>query len=349
MSDEEVVDESVESSPAVESADTESPEVASAPESAAPQQADVWSHFRQMQEFQGHDDTAIASRLYEAMQREEAAARALQQYQSIIPVAQEFLNNREAFEQWKSSRNAPQQAAPAQQAPAQRAEDKPWWNPPKINDSDRRYLTRDENGRETISESAPLDVQARLRDYQAYRAEFAEKLLSDPEKTLGPMVERVAVQRAQAIVEQKVQRMNDEQYVSSLEKENKDWLYDQNGNVSAEGLAVQKYIQDAKAMGIDGAQARWNYATRMVERDLLLSNLQRMQQPPQPPQFPQMPPQPQPAMQPTQAEKNMEFLRQQAMRQSSQRPVATTNARSPQKQMTFEERLMAVAQEQGLV
>jgi hypothetical protein len=46
----------------------------------------------------------------------------------------------------------------------------------------------------------------------------------------------------------------------------------------------------------------------------------------------------------------MEYLRSQAMRSSSQRgSAAQTNARAPETQMTFQERLLQQAQEQGLL
>lgn len=332
------VEQQAEVTQPVESAE---PAEASAAPEAAPQQ-DVWGSFRSLPEFQGQDDQAIAQRLYYAMQREEAASRALQQYQSIVPVAQDYLNNRTDYEAWKASRNNPQ---PQAQPP--KNEEKPWWNPPQIKDSYKRYLTRDEHGREVIDQNAPMDARAALEDYMTYRAEFAQKLLDNPEQTLGPMVEKVAVERAQRIVDERLSRMQDEQYVSGLEAQNKDWLYDEKGNVSAEGLAVQKYIADAKGLGINGAQARWDFATKMVERDLLLANLRQSQQP----AFRQQmtPPQPQP-QQPTAEQQNMEFLRRQAMRTPSQRSVtAGTNPRVPQKSMTFEERLLAAAQEEGLL
>ena len=163
------------------------------------------------------------------------------------------------------------------------------------------------------------------------------------------MVEKMAQEQANNIVESRVSQMQDQQYVTQLEAENKDWLYDQQGNVSAEGLAVQKYIQDAKSLGIVGAQARWDFATKMVERDLLLNNMNQQRLAQQQPQAP--PPQeaPQTKPQPTQAEQNMEYLRNQAKRSSSQRSVASSDARAPQATMTFEERLLAQAQEQGLL
>jgi len=343
MSDEEI--ESSGSESEVEEVGTEASESPVA-EQAAPQQ-EVWGHFRSMPEFSGQDDNAIAQRLYQAMQREEASARALQQYQSIVPIAQEYLTHRQDYEAWKANRNAPQQPqAPIAAEPVKES----WWNPPALKDSYKRYLTRDESGNEIIDPNAPLDAKAALMEHQAYRSQFATNFLENPEKTLGPMVERVAIERAQEIVDQRLRRMNDEQYVSGLEAENRDWLYDKGGNVSAEGLAVQKYIGDAKTLGISGAQARWDYATKLVERDLLLSNLQQSRQPV--PQYQQQAPpqvQQQVQQQPTAEQSNMEFLRQQAMRTASQRSVTTgTTARVPQRPMTFEERLTAAAKQEGL-
>lgn len=304
---------------------------------------DMWGAFKSLPQFQGQDDRAVAQRLYEALQQEEYATRALQQYQSIIPVASEYLSNRELFDQWKASQNQPQQAPQQAQIPQAAPKEESWWNPPKVRESFKQYMIRDENGREIIDPNAPFEAKHELGEYQAYKANFAKKFLENPEQALGPMVEKVAVQRAEEIVSAKIGRMQEESFVTNLEKENSDWLYDQSGNVSAEGLSAQKYIQDARALGISGAQARWDYATRMVERDLLLANLRMMQQYQQqsglPAQQQAAPAPPNPAD--ATAQRNMEYLRQQAMRTASQRPAATTDARVPQKPRTFADKLAA--------
>ena len=348
MAEEEAVDvgsaeASVESTPAPEVDSSPSPSEGSAPAAGT---GEVWGAFRQLPQFQGSDDRAIASRLYEALQREQSATHALQQYQSIIPVASEYLQWKEPFQEWMQARQRPQQQMPQQQ-PA--VEESPWWNPPKVRDAYKQYLIRDQNGREVISEDAPLDARHALSEYQAYKANFAQKFLEDPQAALGPMFEKVAVERAESIVQERLGRMQEEQFVSSLEQQNADWLYDQNGNASPEGLLAQKYIQDARSLGIQGAKARWEYATRMVERDLLISNMQRSQQVQQY-AAPAQRPAPQPTANPANAaaQKNMEFLRSQAMRTASQRTAANTDARVPTKPMTFAEKLAAQLQEQGL-
>lgn len=314
---------------------------------AAPQPSDYWSAFRQLPQFEGQDERAVAARLYEALQQEQAATQALQQYQGMTPVLSEYMTNKERYQQWLQQQSQ-QQSQPQQQQAAQ--EESPWWNPPKVRDIYKQYLTRDENGREVIDPNAPLEARHALQEYQAYKAEFAKKFLENPEETLGPMIERVAVQRAESIVGEKFQRMQDEQFVAKLEQENADWLYDENRQPTAEGVAIQRYIYSAKELGINGAQARWDYAQAMVERDLMLGLLQQQQAPPQ--NFAQpvaQPPQPAINQGEQQAQQNMQYLRQQAMRTASQRPVETTSARVPQKKMTFEEMLAANLKQEGLV
>lgn len=353
MSDEEVADSSaVEQMPEpVESAAPEQDSSSVGQGQAA--QADqysvdqLWGAFKSLPQFQGADDRAVAARLYESLQREQAASRALQQYQQIIPYASEYLSQRDAFEEWRKSRSQP---APQAAAPAPAPEEAKWWNPPPLKDLYRQYLVKDENGRDVISPDAPLDARHALTEHLAYKADFAKKFLENPESTLGPMVEKVAVQRAEAIVQEQISRMKDEDFVQSLERENRDWLYDQEGRVSPEGLAVQKYIQDARSLGIAGAKARWDYATKMVERDLMLLHLRGQSQPQQamPQQAVQQPPvTPSPVA--SAAQQNMEFLRQQAMRTASQRPAQTTDARVPSKAATFAEKLAANLKTEGLI
>lgn len=308
----------------------------------------IWGAFKGLPQFQGQDDRSVAAGLYEALQREQAASRALQQYQQIIPFASDYLRYKEPFEKWRQSQQNPQ---PQMQPQQPQSEENPWWNPPKLKDSYRQWLTKDENGREIIDPNAPLDARSALTEHLAYKADFAKKFLENPESTLGPMVEKVAVQRAEQIVQDRINRMRDEDFVTSLERENKDWLYGPDGNASPEGLAVQKYIQDARSLGIAGAKARWDYATRMVERDLMLYHLQQQAQQQQYMQAQQAQAQ---AVQPqlpadNAAQRNMEYLRQQAMRQASQRQSGTTDARVPSKPMTFAERLAANLKNEGLI
>ena len=348
----EVAESPVDSAPEVEV--SSQPESSPAPEATAaePQQQNVWSAFSSLPDFQGVEEREIAQRLYQSFEREKAATQRLAQYQQLIPYAQEYLQYREPFERWMQEQSAPQQqSAPA---PEPQEEVSPWWNPPEVRETDKRFLTRDENGREAISEDAPPHVRERLYEYQRYKAEFAQKFLANPEEALGPMVEQIAQRKADEMIESRMQEQQEVGYIAKLEEENRDWLYDQQGNPTPEGLAIQRYIGQASDMGVTSPEKKWEYATAMVERDLLSTLRQRQQQPPPPPQFQQPPPPaanvapPQQEVSTNQAQKDIEYLRREASRRPS-RATGLADPRAPKAPMTFEERLKAQLARDGLV
>jgi hypothetical protein len=337
VSDEQV-EESLEAEPLAASPDVESPSPAPLVDEAPAEAGSPWDSLKQLPAFEGKPETEIASSVYQALQREQALQHQLRQYQSILPVASDYLSNRDLYERWKAGQQAPQQAP-------QQTTEEGWWNPPKIRDAFKQYLVKDENGREVISSDAPLDARHALAEYQAYRAEFAKKFLENPEETLGPMVAKVAEQRAQELIHQQLARRDEEQFVAQVENENADWLRDEKGNVSREAVLAQKYVEDAKRHGIQGAKPRWEYAKAMVERELLLNFYQQATaglSSPQP-----VPQQPTPVE--DAARKNMEFLRQQAMRTAPRSSPATTDPRVPPPKSSFEDKFRMKLAEEGLI
>ena len=159
------------------------------------------------------------------------------------------------------------------------------------------------------------------------------------------MVAKVAEQRAQELIQQQLARRDEEQFVAQVEHENADWLRDEKGNVSREAVLAQKYVEDAKRYGIQGAKPRWEYAKAMVERELLLNFYQQAttglssQQP-----TPQ-----QPTPNEDAARKNMEFLRQQAMRTAPRSSPGTTDPRVPPPRTSFEDKFRMKLAEEGLI
>lgn len=325
MSDEAVQSQEAAPAPEAVSAPSAPQSFDNSPQQAAPQQ-NVWDAFKSLPEYSGQDDIAIARDLYQSRQGYQAAQQQLRQYQAITA---DYARNADQFRKWQESQ------AQAQQ-PAQPAKPK-WWDPPQVKDTWKQYIVRDpETGREVIAPDAPFEAQAAIRDYQAYTANFAKKFVTDPEGTLKPFIEDVAMQKAQELVQQHLNQYQAQTYVQSLEKQNADWLYDAQGNVSPEGQAIQAYIEQAAQSGIADPQARWQYATGMLERDLLNLRYQQMQQMMAQPQMPPpAPPQPEPV-----AQQNMQFLRERATRAPS-RSGGATEPRAPRPKQSFEERLRA--------
>jgi hypothetical protein len=359
MSDEAVMeaDESLDNSTPETSEPSAAPAPeASTPEAAAPAQAaaqpqqSVWDAFKALPDFKGADDVAIARRLYASMEREKAATQALAQYQQYIPYAQQYLQHREPFERWLSSQQ--QQPSQPQQSPQQAASEaaKKWWNPPEVRDSYKQYLVKDESGREVIAENAPLDARHALYEYQKYKADFAQKFLTNPEEALGPMIQEQAKSIAEQIVQKQFEEVQRNQYVAGLEKENRDWLYDEAGNATPEGLAANQYIEKLADAGIGTPEQRWEWATIAVERDLLAKLVEQYKSQQQRGAFESVLPQQtapaEPAAVPTeapvdasnQAQKDIEFLRREASRNPS-RNASSDDPRTPQAPLTFEQRL----------
>jgi len=328
---------------------SEAPE---APVSDAPQSADYggfdtpYSAFKALPDFQGQDDLAIARNLYQAYSGYGEAQRQLQQYQNIIPHATEYLQNKQAYEQWK--------AAQAQAQAPKPAEKPKWWNPPSVDDSYKSWIIRDPStGKEIIAPDAPYEAKVALQKYQAYTADFARKFVTDPENTLKPFIEDVARQKAEELVQAQLGQYTAKNYVQSLEQQNSDWLYDQTGNVSREGQAIQAYIQQASEIGISNPEARWKYATSMLQRDLL--NLRYQQLSSAPPQSyapaqgyaePAYAP-PAPPADPV-AQQNMQFLRERATR-TPNRSAGTSEPRAPRQRMSFEDRLKSQLVTDGVI
>lgn len=370
------VDDSVDSIDSTPDTSTPDTSASSEPASSAPSQASaapqqtVWDAFKNLDEFRGQDDVAIARRLYASMEREKAATSALAQYQQYVPIAQQYLQNREPFEQFQQHRESFQRWLATQQQPARvenpSASDvmKKWWSPPEVRESYKQYLIKDENGREIISPDAPLDAKHALYEYQKYKADFAQKFLTNPEEALGPMVQEIAQRQAQQIVESQFAEVQQHQYVSSLEQENRDWLYDQSGQPTEEGLAAQRYIDEAASIGIQSAEKRWEYATKMIERDLLdklrSMGVQQTQRSAFEAGLPQQmaaaaaapqAPVAAPAAQPTassRAERDIEFLRREASRNPS-RSAGNDDPRTPQSPLTFEQRLAKQLARDGII
>jgi hypothetical protein len=300
--------------------------------------------FRHLPEYQGADDLAIAQDLYRSKQGYLESQRVLNQYQNLIPQANEYLRNKADYERWQASQREAAQPKPAE---------KPrWWAPPAVDESYKGYIVRDpQTGKEVIDPNAPYEAQQALRKYQDYTANFARKFVTDPENTLKPFIEDVAMQKAKELVEQHLGQYQSQNYVQDLERQNSDWLYDESGSVTREGQAVQAYIQQAAEYGIQSPEARWKFATGMLQRDLLNVRYQQMQdralgaQPHQPQFAPPAPPAP--PSDPV-AESNMQFLRERATR-TPNRSAGTTEPRAPRQRMSFEERLRGQLVNDGVI
>lgn len=343
MSDE-IEEVSAEEAPVQEAAPEQSPEPA--PEPASP---NYWGAIRNMPEFQGRDEREVAHSLYTAVRREKAAADQLARYREVMPYAQEYMQNKSSYEAWQKAQAQAQQQEEPQPAP--------WWNPPEIKDSYRRWITRDENGREQIHPDAPYEARNALQERQHYTEDFARRFLEDPQSTLAPMVESLAQQKANELIEERVSKERNEGFVARVTEENRDWLfYPGTENPTPEGIQVHNFIEEAVQKGITDPEDRWDYAKTKLENQLAMQRLAHFEQQQQLPQQPQQPQPPQPPVPKTpeppaatQAQTNMDYLRREAARRPSRGVASAASGEVRRGSRSFEDMLRDAASDRGLL
>ena len=299
--------------------------------------ASPYDAFSALPEFQGKDPLDIARDLYRAHTSYGEAQRRLQQYQSAVgPQYQEYMRNRDAYLAWQQS----------QQRPAEPEAPKRWFSPPEIQEGWKNYIVRDPaTGREIIDPQAPFEAQQALRNYQDYTANFARKLVTDPENTLKPFIEQVAQAKAEELVRSQINQYSTENYVADLDRQNADWLYDESGNISPYGQAIANGIEQAKQLGIQGAQARWQYATNMLKSELLEMRYQQMQAQSQLYAGAQQSQAENPES--NTASRDINFLRERAVR-TPNRSAGSMEPRTPPQRMSFEDRLRQQLERDGV-
>lgn len=134
-----------------------------------------------------------------------------QQFQQLQPEIQ-------AWQQWR-----------AQQAQVQPPPPQPAWNPPALSDVARRYMAPD--GQPV--EDAPVAARNEIEAYNAYRANFVEKLTHNPGEALAPIVRELTAplfQQFDQAVNQRVQQIQSEQFNRAYLTENADWAFEKDAN-----------------------------------------------------------------------------------------------------------------------
>lgn len=319
------------------------------------QEADYWQVLRGLPELQGKSDREAAAFFVNAMSRERAASKALAQYQQVMPHAQEYMKHRPEFDAWRQAQQTQQQQQEAAQQQAE-ANAKKFWNPPEVKESYRSWMTRDENGNQTIHPNAPLEAKEALLARQEYTRDFAQKFLDNPEETLAPLIEDFATRKAQELYEENQRTQHNESFVQNIEQENASWLFDENGQGTPEGYQVKQYIDEVANDGIEDPEARWKWSKIRIERDALVQDRQAMQQ-----RIAELeaglqgqaaPQEPEPVEQPpaNTAEQNMDYLRKEASRRPSRSAGnAAVDPRVPKQRRGFGDMLMETASDRGLV
>jgi hypothetical protein len=211
----------------------------------------------------------------------EAIERLFQALQDREQLAQQAAERAQQFEQLALLRAQQQTQAPPVSAPPQTtaASDK-WWNPPALDDvAVQFYLNPDGK---TFKEGTPVEVRRQAEQYEAYRREWAAKLMNHPDEALQPAIKEI-VKEMLAQERASLESKSEEEAVRTRFLANATWLYaidpitkqpridTRNGGyaLSPEGVKFGEYMQQAESMGIPSLAGQLQYAQSLRELETL--------------------------------------------------------------------------------
>lgn len=161
----------------------------------------------------------------------ERALEAIQQRQSELENLRKEYEQNKPFIEYGHQYFKQQQAAPA---PEPEAKPGSWFNPPAV---DMRLVQHYQetkinpatNEPETVwKANAPADLKAAYDARNLYTEQWAQKLVHDPIEALEPFRQQIrqeVLEEVKALYGETMQQQTVEQYVSSFERDNADWLF----------------------------------------------------------------------------------------------------------------------------
>lgn len=160
----------------------------------------------------------------------------------------------------------------------------PEWNP-----AWNQLIVVGPDGRPSLVAGADPSILPKFIAYQEYRSRVADALISQPEKVIGPLVERAAAEVARKQVEEYAAAQGAQAYVDKVIRENTSWLHqrDENGNVilgpsglpllTPEGKRFQELLFQAESLGIADMRAQERYAKDMMRSEYLAAMYRQQQ------------------------------------------------------------------------
>lgn len=230
------------------------------------------------------DDNDAQQRLVEAYQQQ-------MEYQKQLSQQMEMMRLQMLMAQ--------QQQKPAEQQATQQAGQQGWWKAPPINTQfrDQFIAGRKEDGSIEWKPTTPPQVMAEYEQEQAYYADWAQKLVRNPDQALKPFEDQILAaveKKIQETIEQHSRKQQTETFVQQAIKENEDFLYQKDPVTKAirydfqgqpmlteAGVRMDSILAELERSGMADETARWKYAQQIYKAqygDLKQQQDQQVQQ-----------------------------------------------------------------------
>jgi hypothetical protein len=268
-------------------------------------------------------------------------ANAYRQAQQYAPIAQQWAQHQGEFQQWLQARQEQERQAQAQQ--------QGWWRAPEFDPRWRSQIYRDpQTGRLMTVEGADPSILPRYNAAMTHAQDFLDKFSFDPIGTIRPGIEEVVRQIAAEMFQGQMGNYQNQTYARGWVQQNSDWLHqrDPQGRLipngpgtyvlSPAGQRFKYYVDQAEASGIQNPQTVQEFALGMLQRDLMLAQLQGQQ-----PAAPVTPGAPAAPALPPGEQAKADFLARSAGRQPNYGRASEQNQPRPKSVMDLQKTMLA--------
>jgi hypothetical protein len=222
---------------------------------------------------------ALATRIAEQ-------ARQQQQLSELARYGQYFVANQKQIQEAMQAYQRQQGGQPGAQ-PQQPAEPK-LWDAPDWNPEWEKYLQFDQQGNPIVPLGMDPSITTKYIAWRDWQKNKFNDILRDPEKALGPIIEKLAAKKAAEITQRQVAGYDDVRFANNyVQSQPWVWERDQAGNVQHDmmgrpvltpaGQMFQSYVAFLDQAGIKSVQAQQRLAEQLLRSDVLAFQLRQMQ------------------------------------------------------------------------
>lgn len=236
------------------------------------QQATNWTSIRDYGKEAGVDLSQYQddSQAMQALLAAYRQAPQMQQLQHLARYGNEYLQHREAFENFRRG----QHQAPTQGAGTSQAQ-KSWWSPPCTQQEAQslmaQWSVRDAQGAISLRPDAPPSVVEKINGYAQYVQDWENKLRHNPQEAFGQAIRT----EAEKIVQERLTQNQAMDQAKAILARNSDWMFYKDGygqpmpgNYTPQGQAFYNYVRQLEAQGVRDPQFTEFWALSMLQRDM---------------------------------------------------------------------------------
>lgn len=122
-----------------------------------------------------------------------------------------------------------QQSQQAKPAVADKPDPLARYKAPEFNAAWLSQVEKTPEGDLRVRPGGDPSILPKLHAYQAYQAEAAQKMTSDPVGYFKDMIEHVATQKAEALIKEQFERAQGDQYATNILRDNASWMLEKDG------------------------------------------------------------------------------------------------------------------------